>query len=296
MKKPKRLSLARLPPTLADIILHTKLCTFPFPFCIHNLNSHFGMATLRCQPPMLSPSRSNAPRLFCGCLFPWQMPPAAVFVKLCVLLVSTVGFVLCDLRIKSFSNAPPRPLVPPTPLLHLSSPRRGFAPFRLQLPLAFCFVFLRFLRLLFSLVSRQREIRQSKPPPKAPYPPTQPPTNTSHCQPHFTIFWLSLLLLPSLFWTFRLLPSPLVFGPRPAFLFFFSPPVFCVCCQRRSRRLSLPPNHSLQSPPFFRGDRGVWERFFLFFFCSALFRLYFLTGENVWPSLKYDTITRSWGL
>lgn len=127
--------------------------------------------------------------------------------------------------------------------------------------------------------------------------PTQPPTNTSHCQPHFTIFWLSLLLLPSLFWTFRLLPSPLVFGPRPAFLFFFfSPPVFCVCCQRRSRRLSLPPNHSLQSPPFFRGDRGVWERFFLFFFCSALFRLYFLTGENVWPSLKYDTITRSWGL
>lgn len=123
MKKPKRLSLARLPPTLADIILHTKLCTFPFPFCIHNLNSHFGMATLRCQPPMLSPSRSNAPRLFCGCLFPWQMPPAAVFVKLCVLLVSTVGFVLCDLRIKSFSNAPPRPLHCFTsPLLATASP------------------------------------------------------------------------------------------------------------------------------------------------------------------------------
>lgn len=271
MKKPKRLSLARLPPTLADIILHTKLCTFPFPFCIHNLNSHFGMATLRCQPPMLSPSRSNAPRLFCGCLFPWQMPPAAVFVKLCVLLVSTVGFVLCDLRIKSFSNAPPRPLVPPTPLLHLSTPRHGFAPFRLQLPLAFCFVFLRFLRLLFSLVSRQREIRQSKPPPKAPYPPSHPltpatvsPTSPSfgfrscYCHPSFGHFVCCHLL-----WF-------LARGP-PFFFFLPPPPVFCVCCQRRSRRLSLPPNHSLQSPPFFRGDRGVWERFFLFFFLLCAF-------------------------
>lgn len=127
--------------------------------------------------------------------------------------------------------------------------------------------------------------------------PTQPPTNTSHCQPHFTIFWLSLLLLPSLFWTFRLLPSPLVFGPRPAFLFFSPPPPFFVCAASDAVDAYLCHPTIPSNPPLFLGVIGGFGKgFSSFFFCSALFRLYFLTGENVWPSLKYDTITRSWGL